>query len=283
MFEQSAMAYADRPGGGRGTRAASMCRTHAKRVGFTLLELLIVIGIIAILASLSLPAIRGLGKANLTAAANRQILDDLSHARLRAINERSTVYMVFVPTNLFNWMATEQPKSKELRYMTNLIPAQYAGYALVSSRTVGDQPGQPHPHYLTEWRTLPEGMIFAPFKYYTNGIPASILQDEYRRPFQYRPFIPFPRTRSQPRDQTFQLPYIAFNPEGQLVGQRDELIAMVRASIFFPRNSDGTYRREPADVQLTPPKSDPYDTNDVQFVRVNWLTGRARPEMPEFK
>jgi hypothetical protein len=43
---------------------------------------------------------------------------------------------------------------------------------------------------------------------------------------------------------------------------------------------------EPPDVQLNPPinASGPpaRQTNNYQFVRINWLTGRARVELPDF-
>ncbi len=109
--------------------------------GFTLVELLVVMVIIAILASVGLPALRGIGKGNRMSAATRQVMDDLALARLRAISSRSTVYMVFMPTNLLARIAAE-PNDAVRRQLTNLVGSQYSGYALVTRRSVGDQPGQ---------------------------------------------------------------------------------------------------------------------------------------------
>src|SRR5437764_8346420 len=109
-------------------------------VAFTLIELLVVMAIIALLATIGLPALKGFGKGTGLAGAQRQLLQDLGLARLSAINGRTTVYMVSVPTNIVGRFA-DQTDPKILRQLTNLISGQYTAYALLSGRTVGDQPG----------------------------------------------------------------------------------------------------------------------------------------------
>src|ERR1043166_6659902 len=75
---------------------------------FTLVELLVVIAIIGLLATIGLPALKGFGKGTGMAGAQRQLLQDLGLARLSAINGRTTVYMVFVPTNVSNRILAEK-------------------------------------------------------------------------------------------------------------------------------------------------------------------------------
>src|SRR5260221_12759946 len=70
------------------------------RTAITIIELLVVIAIMALLAAVSVPAIRGLTRSNLISSGNRQLLDDIALARQRAINERSIVRVVFVPLDM---------------------------------------------------------------------------------------------------------------------------------------------------------------------------------------
>src|SRR5437660_10812287 len=67
---------------------------------FTLIELLVVMAIIALLATIGLPALKGFGKGTGMAGAHRQLLQDLGLARVAAINGRSTGYVGFVPWNM---------------------------------------------------------------------------------------------------------------------------------------------------------------------------------------
>jgi prepilin-type N-terminal cleavage/methylation domain-containing protein len=275
---------------GQGQRAST---THA----FSLLELMIVLGIIGLLAALGVPALKGLSQSNTLSAAARQLQDDLALARQRAIVERTTVYVVFVPpdffqpANTFNYQLGQMNLAQR-KLLTNLVTGQYTSYALLAKRGVGDQPGRSRPRYITEWKHLPEGVFIAtnkfvrlpwrdwsrvvnmtnrPFAYYEDPVTGSTVKG-----FRF----PFPTSQSQ---GYFSLPYIAFNPQGQLIREGtstlypDEIIPLARGSIFYPQ-SGATFA--PADVVEVPAGN---SVNTFHRVRINWMTGRTRVERPQIQ
>jgi prepilin-type N-terminal cleavage/methylation domain-containing protein len=72
------------------------------QAAFTLVELLTVIAIVGILVAMVAPVLSNFRRGDLTASATRQLIDDVARARQLAISHRTTVYMVFVPTNFWD-------------------------------------------------------------------------------------------------------------------------------------------------------------------------------------
>src|SRR5690349_4660661 len=83
--------------------AVSSRRDISTKSAFTLIELLVVLAIIGILSEIGLVAIRGFGKSNAVTAATRQLLDDVTLARQRAISGHTDVYMVFISSGIVNY------------------------------------------------------------------------------------------------------------------------------------------------------------------------------------
>src|SRR5436309_5692768 len=184
------------------TSSAGAGRIRMLCAAFTLIELLVVMAIIGLLATIGLPALKGFGKGTGMAGAQRQLLDDLAFARLRAISGRTTIYMVFVPPGIMAHFAdftgggsTQAERDRWSRQLTNLITGQYTAYALLTKRTVGDQPGQEIPRYISEWKRLPQGVFIATNKFNLvnpkqlyPAPPLDSYPDDYRRYFETNAF-----------------------------------------------------------------------------------------------
>ena len=270
--------------------------------GFTLIEMLVVIGLIAIIAGLAAPAFK---TKNITLdTAHRQLADDLNRARQLAISTRSTVYVVFMP--LLDKRLT-LPKLT-LAETSLLATRQARGYAFFARRSVGSQPGQEELRYLSDWRELPEGAFIATNKFMASdlGFPASSgdASDDFKMPA----FLPMDRLSNvpvpTPDGPLFNgMPYIAFAFNGALVLSdqgavatipknhptpspfRRAVIPLVTGSVSPQREIDpgtlkSTFPLVPADILIKAPykTSDNYLSRDtyLKWVVVDALTGRAR-------
>jgi prepilin-type N-terminal cleavage/methylation domain-containing protein len=294
------------------TRVARSC--HPSLVtrhlsAFTLIELLVVIAILGILAGLAVPALKNLGKSEGNVSAARQLLDDVGRARQLALANRTTVYMVFVPTNFWEitpgnqnsvWFNSLTPAAQAAA--TNLCDQQLAGYTFVANGAVGDQPGRHVWHYLAPWQTLPEGTFIAlqkfneqPNQYYTISDQISGIPPYYIYGFNVTNTIPFPTETNtistipspKPPNSPPWLPYIAFNYLGQLTTDgvnpaiQDEYIPLAHGTVADAADGNKVLYFAPPTVNEIPPGN---STNlAYNIVHIDALTGRAVLEFHKMK
>ena len=238
-----------------------------------------VIAIIGIVAALAVPTLRGI-KPNAKVAATRQLLDAVGRARQLAISQRTTVYMVFLPFNFFSGLA-----GTNWGRVQALADKQLTGYAYVTLRSVGDQPGVHHPRYLPgSWRTLPKGAFIPPAKFVGGLTLTNVPQpgnNLWIAPFPATTLtntIPFP-SEDNPVTMPVTLAYIAFDGMGQLVsGQpgQPELIPVTEGSVSIARDP---ITRRPLAQPPQATEMPPGNTGDnYSLVYIDRLTGRARVE-----
>jgi prepilin-type N-terminal cleavage/methylation domain-containing protein len=276
-------------------------RTGDCESAFTLLELLVVIAILGILAALTVPVLKNFGKSDATLGASRQLLDGVARARQLAMSERTTVYMVFVPTNFWvdtsgtfpnSWWTSLTPAQQTA--VTNLAGQQLSGYNFLAQGAMGDQPGL-HPwHYLDQWQSLPEGTFIALQKfatssnnYYTVTDLIDNSQPPHKRIYGFATTaIPFPTATNK----SLIFPCIAFNYLVQLVSGQDqdgENIPLAHGSVIAAANAStkayvlsGPPLTSPDVAELPPGNS----TNlSYSIVHVDRLTGRAVLEFHKMK
>jgi hypothetical protein len=209
-------------------------------------------------------------------AATRQLLADLSVARGRAINGRTTVSVVFIPLSVLT-MKTAGYSDEEIRQIKRLQGGIYTQYALFAARRVGDQPGRPTPRYLTEWKSLPEKVFIAEAKFAATVDTPLLLFDYARFPF------PLPSSTN-----LANLPYVAFNYEGRpcradgrpLDQPKDIRIPLASGAIFYVRDASGGVIPTSFTVNEVPPFN---SVNTSNHVVIDWLAGRARLERAEIR
>jgi prepilin-type N-terminal cleavage/methylation domain-containing protein len=241
--------------------------------GFTLIEMMVVLGIIAVVIGIALPNLRGLREGSEIESAARQLIQDLSLARGRAINGRTTVAVIFIPWSILKVDLSGYPPDA-VAAIKALQAGPYTQYALYSGRRVGDQPGQSTPRYLTEWRTLPDKTFIA-----TNKFTSATSTNR----FLYADF-PFPFATNQ----TMRLPYVAFNYEGHLcradggilIPPGNARIPLARGAILYVRDATGGVPDTSFSVQEVPPGNSQSMSNQVV---IDWLTGRARLQRAEIQ
>jgi prepilin-type N-terminal cleavage/methylation domain-containing protein len=218
-------------------RAVASCKG-----GFTLLELLMVLGIIALALAALVPAVTSLSKAGGRRAARDSLLGGIEQARAEAIKSGQATYFVF-PT------FTSGTQSTLDRY-------NYRSYAIFEDNAAS--PG--NVKQLTDWKSFPAGVALR--KAYTiNGVNYGL--DYLQDPAALTPAATF---NFSPDTSAAPFRCIKFNSNGQVQAPA----ANVFLAVFEGYVSNGSeIATGPKDAS-----GNPYAT---EYLMVSQFTGRAGP------
>jgi prepilin-type N-terminal cleavage/methylation domain-containing protein len=264
---------------------------------FSLIELLVVLAIMGILAGLALPRLKTMNQSGGMAAASQQLLDDVGLARRMAIQNRTTVLMVFLPPQDATTLGQYAGLNDDEKNL--LLRGQLTTYALFSTRQVGDQPGQANARYLKAWTALPDGFFIPDWKF----APAIGAGFDSSSPIAFAPRffeakVPVPSLNSA-NARDVLIPYIAFGPEGHLQKydgntfvplnappdpRSFEVIPIARGGMFLERSVNAAGKEifswTAPDVAERPAGN---STNNYNLVVIDHLTGRGRLVRPEIQ
>ena len=226
------------------TKPFTSGRPSCRAVAFTLVEMLVVMGIIAILLATLLPALKGLNQGLGRRGAIDTLLGTLDHARMMAISDGRATYMVFASTS-----TSLKPELRGHAY------AIYEDHDNISFT----------PEQRTAWTQLPNTLAFKVAD--GGGTYASVMN----RPLgSVDPSFPvsaggLPTGTTGP--VSLQLPYWKFDATGAV----DEQTANYLRVLIFPGYIDPTSNGEVATQS-----GGKTNANLLEEIDINQATGRAK-------
>lgn len=220
--------------------------TLQRRAGFSLLELLIVLGIVAMALAALIPAVTSLAKSGGRRAALNSLLGGIEQARAEAIKSGQATYVVF-PT-----FGAGTAQSTVDRY-------NYRSYTIFEDNAAS--PG--NVKQLTDWKSFPVGVALRAAAYTINGASVGALLSYLQDP-GWNPQPPF----TPDNGATLVFRCIKFNSNGE-----------VQAPIFTPTQPvyfgvfEGYVTNNGSEVATT--KDANGNPSAVDYVMVPQYTGRA--------
>src|SRR5438552_6279982 len=216
---------------------------------FTLVEMLVVLGMIVILLSAIVPAVTSLSKANGRKAAMANLLGGIEQARAEAINTSQATYVVF-PT-----FGAGTTQSSVDRY-------NYKSYAIYEDNAAN--PGSVK--QVTPWKALPTGVALRAARYTINGVSIDWFLSYLQDPAGLNPAPTFTFTPDLSAAAVFRC--LKFNSNGEVQAPITSANA-VYLGVFEGFVSNGS--------EVATTKDGSGNPAAVEYIAVAQFTGRAEP------
>jgi type II secretory pathway pseudopilin PulG len=249
--------------------------------GFTLVELMMVVGLMLLVLKLTLPSLKGLMGGTAGSMARSQLIGDLNSARAMALRNGSPVYVVFMPL----YTEVVQVSGDVDPYLAgegnSMLAEQSIGYALYADYLPGDQPSAPSKNWLTDWKRLPAGF------YFVGEDLANILDsaDASREDVLIFNNLKNGHSRGSANkfgnfmERKMRLPYLMYNSRGEMAAKGnsgemrvgDFYLKLTEGGVLPARDGNGTYSLTDAD------REDPSVAANRKrvWLSINGITGRA--------
>ncbi len=139
----------------------SLKQRQARRraTGFTLVELIMVVGLMVLMLRLTLPTLKGLMGSKAHSMARSQLIGDLNSARTMALRNGTPVYVAFMPLYTEVGRGAGDVDGYLKGDGNSMLGEQSISYAIYAEFLPGDQPSDPSKRWLTDWKRLPAGFI----------------------------------------------------------------------------------------------------------------------------
>lgn len=155
----------------------------SKRVlGFTLIELMVVIGLMGLLLAFAIPAFQGIGRSGNLNAAVHELRSTMSLARQWAITQRQITYVVFPDDANSHTLET--------------VEKTFRAYSVYGGT-----------NYITDWRFLPQNVVFDPDFRPRNLVAKNLWHGDTPGTVAN---LPFPHESSPSQDMTV----VGYRPRG---------------------------------------------------------------------
>ena len=215
-----------------GTAAAPAPR--ARRRAFTLVELLVVVGIMGLLLGVTVTAFDSIGKGAKMRSALMQLKSSLSLARQYAITDRRAAYIIFPDKYVDDWQSMV-PNAADYGYIQE---ARFQSYYIMNQDGIEDKTTEEGKilvrrvqYRLGRWQHLPKGVIFdrdsrpqdlefSPMPYDDLFVFANV----FHRPLGQEPqlsnnvfVLPFPGLTNTSQTCTQSVVALGFSANGRLI------------------------------------------------------------------